>query len=62
MDGRELINTMALLLVAGHETTVNLVTNGMLALLRHPDALEWLRRDSKIVVPLVEEVLRYDPP
>jgi cytochrome P450 len=34
----------------------------MLALLRHPDALEWLRRDSKIVVPLVEEVLRYDPP
>jgi cytochrome P450 len=62
MDGRELMNTMALLLVAGHETTVNLVTNGMLALLRHPDALEWLRRDPEIVVPLVEELLRYDPP
>jgi cytochrome P450 len=62
MDGPELMSTMTLLLVAGHETTVNLVTNGMLALLRHPDALEWLRRDSEIVVPLVEEVLRYDPP
>jgi cytochrome P450 len=62
MDEPELMSTMTLLLVAGHETTVNLVTNGMLALLRHPDALEWLRRDSEIVVPLVEEVLRYDPP
>ena len=62
MDERELLSTMSLLLVAGHETTVNLVTNGMLALLRHPDALEWLRGDSEIVVPLVEEVLRYDPP
>ena len=62
MDERELISTMALLLVAGHETTVNLITNGMLALLRHPDALEWLRRDPEIVVPLVEELLRYDPP
>jgi cytochrome P450 len=62
MDERELISTMALLLVAGHETTVNLVTNGMLALLRDPDALEWLRRDPEIVVPLVEELLRYDPP
>ena len=62
MDERELMSTMALLLVAGHETTVNLITNGMLALLRHPDALEWLRRDPEIVVPLVEELLRYDPP
>ena len=62
MDERELLSTMSLLLVAGHETTVNLVTNGVLTLLRQPDALEWLRGDSEIVVPLVEEVLRYDPP
>jgi cytochrome P450 len=59
---RELLGTMALLLIAGHETTVNLVTNCMLALLRHPDALDRLRADPELVVPLIEEVLRYDPP
>jgi hypothetical protein len=59
---RELLGTTALLLIAGHETTVNLVSNGMLALLRHPDVLDRLRRDPDLVVPLVEEVLRYDPP
>ncbi len=58
----DLLATLALLLVAGHETTVNLVTNATLALLRHPDALERLRRTPELVVTLVEEVLRYDPP
>ena len=62
MDERELLATAGLLLVAGHETTVNLITNGTLTLLRHPDALERLRRAPDLVVPLVEEVLRYDPP
>jgi cytochrome P450 len=62
MDEQELLSTLALLLVAGHETTVNLVTNGTLALLRHPDGLDRLRREPDLVVPLVEEVLRYDPP
>jgi cytochrome P450 len=62
MSMPELLSTMVLLLVAGHETTVNLITNGMLTLLRHPNALERLRREPKLVIPLVEEVLRYDPP
>jgi cytochrome P450 len=62
MTEADLLSTMRLLLVAGHETTVNLITNGMLTMLRHPDVLDRLRADSERVVPLVEEVLRYDPP
>ena len=62
MDDLQLVSTMGLLLIAGHETTVNLVINGMLTLLRHPAVLERLRRDPELVVTLVEEVLRYDPP
>ena len=62
MDERDLVVTMILLLVAGHETTVNLITNGMLTLLRHPDALQRLREDPDSVINVVEEVLRFDPP
>ena len=62
MNEQDLLSTMALLLVAGHETTVNLVSNGTLALLRHPGVLDRLRHEPDLVVPLVEEVLRYDPP
>jgi cytochrome P450 len=54
--------TGQLLLVAGHETTVNLITNGMLTLLRNPDLLERLRREDELAAPLVEELLRYEPP
>ncbi|MFF1833616.1 cytochrome P450 [Streptomyces sp. NPDC058231] len=62
MSRMEVLSTAALLLIAGHETTVNLITNGMLTLLRNPDVLERLRHDSRLAVPLVEELLRFEPP
>ncbi|MFP1624236.1 cytochrome P450 [Streptomyces sp. 5K101] len=62
MTTMELLSTAALLLIAGHETTVNLVTNGMLTLLRNPDVLQRLRTDPRLAVPIVEELLRFEPP
>ncbi|MFF4317792.1 cytochrome P450 [Streptomyces sp. NPDC001568] len=58
----ELLTTAALLLIAGHETTVNLIANGTLTLLRHPEALDRLRKNPGYAAPLVEELLRYEPP
>ena len=57
-----LVATTALLLVAGHETTVNLLGNGMLTLLRHPAVLERLRNAPDMVPSTVEELLRYESP
>jgi cytochrome P450 len=64
MSRTEVLVNAALLLVAGHETTVNLITNGMLTLLRHPQVLDRLRRgdDPDLVAKVVEELLRYEPP
>ncbi|TXJ74656.1 cytochrome P450 [Streptomyces lavendulae] len=62
MTMMEVLSTSVLLLIAGHETTVNLITNGMLTLLRHPDVLERLRREPELAPRLVEELLRYEPP
>jgi cytochrome P450 len=62
MTDEEIIATANLLLIAGHETTVNLITNGMLTLLRHPQVLQRLRDEPDLAVPLVEELLRYEPP
>ncbi|MER6468638.1 cytochrome P450 [Streptomyces collinus] len=62
MTDEQIVATANLLLIAGHETTVNLITNGMLTLLRHPDVLRRLREEPGLVVPLVEELLRYEPP
>ncbi|MDQ0988947.1 cytochrome P450 [Streptomyces sp. V3I7] len=62
MTMMEALSTAVLLLVAGHETTVNLITNGMLTLLRHPEILERLREDPELAVGIVEELLRYEPP
>jgi cytochrome P450 PksS len=58
----ELAAMIVLLLVAGHETTVNLIGNGMLALLQHPESIERLRDESPLIKPAIEELLRYDGP
>lgn len=62
LDEDELVSMILLLLVAGFETTVNLIGNGALALLENPEQFELLRRDPSLVPKAVEEFLRYYSP
>jgi cytochrome P450 len=62
LSPEELISFVVLLYVAGHETTVNLIGNGMLALIRHPDQLEMWRNDPTLDVTAIDELLRFDGP
>jgi len=62
LNEEELLATCILILIAGHETTVNLIGNGVLALLRHPAELSRLRATPGLITIGVEELLRYDGP
>ncbi|WP_224390821.1 cytochrome P450 [Pseudonocardia sp. ICBG1293] len=62
LSQEELVAMAVLLLVAGHETTVNLIGNGVLALLTHPEQLARLRADPSLVPTAIEELLRFDTP
>lgn len=62
LDAGEMIAFVLLLYVAGHETTVNLIGNGMLALLEHPDQIELWRPRPDLDDRAVDELLRYDGP
>ncbi len=58
----ELYSMCILLIFTGHETTTNLIGNGMLALLQNPDQMQKLKDDPSLIVSAVEELLRYDSP
>ncbi len=62
MNEQEMVSLSILLLIAGHETTVNLITNGMLTLLRYPEHLERLRQNPDLAPKFVQELLRFEPP
>ncbi|WP_019637875.1 cytochrome P450 family protein [Paenibacillus fonticola] len=58
----ELYNLVMLLIIAGHETTVNLIGNGILALLQHPEQLRLLQSRPELIHTAIEEILRYNGP
>ena len=62
LSEEEMIVTLRLLLVAGNETTTNLIGNGLKALLEHPEQLELLRQQPELIDNAIEELLRFDSP
>src|SRR5271170_1574578 len=62
LSNAEVVSTVVLLLVAGHETTVNLIGNGLLALLLNPAQFEKLKQDPALIKPAIEELLRFVNP
>jgi cytochrome P450 len=62
LSREEVFINVALLLAAGHETTTNLIGNGIYHLLEHPDQLDKLRQDPELIESAVEELLRFDSP
>ncbi|GES29236.1 cytochrome P450 [Streptomyces angustmyceticus] len=60
LSQQSIVRNAMLMLFAGHETTVNLIAHSVLNLLRHPDQLEKLRRRPELIVPGVEELLRFE--
>jgi cytochrome P450 len=62
LSAADLLNFVTLLLIAGNETTTNLIANGTLALMRNPDQLERLIKQPELLPGAIEEMLRYDGP
>lgn len=62
LSSQELLSMLFLLLIAGHETSVNLISNGMLALLQHPDQRQLLHDNPDLIQTAIEEILRYNSP
>ncbi|MBF4627803.1 cytochrome P450 [Curtobacterium flaccumfaciens] len=62
MSQTEVLNTSIMLLVGGHETTVNMIANGTLTMLRHPDTIELIRDNPHTIAQVFEELIRVEPP
>jgi cytochrome P450 len=62
MSRTEILNTSIMLLIGGHETTVNMIANGTLTLLRHPDTIDLIRDHPHTIAQVFEELIRVEPP